>query len=62
MHVRGQDRLEAGSIERQTNDADYVVRAMGKIALDGSHIGLNDAPCPEPLSWSALADALEENP
>lgn len=50
--VDGVDRLEAAAIERQASDGAVVVRALGRIALDGQHIGLNDEPCPEPFSWS----------
>jgi len=34
------------------------VRAMGRIALDGEHIGLNDDPLPQPFAWSASAGDL----
>jgi hypothetical protein len=53
--VGGEERLEAAAVALQASDAGVSVRAMEKIALDGSHIGLNDDPCPTPFAWSALA-------
>lgn len=51
--IGGQQRLEASAIEMQaTADAGVQVRARGRIALDGEHIGLNDDPCPAPFEWS----------
>ena len=35
---------------------------MGRIALDGEHIGLNDDPLPRPFAWSALAADLGTDP
>jgi hypothetical protein len=53
--VLGADRLEAEAVELQANVDSVRVRAMGAIALDGEHIGLNDDPCPHPFEWSAIA-------
>ncbi len=54
--VRGQERLEASSVEIQANERDIRIRAMQHIALDGEHIGLNDDPCPAPFPWSAAQE------
>jgi hypothetical protein len=59
-HVAGDERLEAASVEIQANTGAVGVRAMGRIGLDGEHIGLNDDPMPQPFGWSAIAD--EEEP
>lgn len=58
--VCGPDRLEAGEVQLQASHGDAQVRAAGRIALDGEHIGLNDDPCPQPFSWSALACGAPE--
>lgn len=49
------DRLEAASIQTQASDGPIELRAAGRVAVDGEHIGLNDDPCPEPFAWSELA-------
>jgi hypothetical protein len=36
------------------------VRAMGRIALDGEHIGLNDDPAPQPFGWSEIAGGPDD--
>lgn len=54
--IRGEDRVEAAAVQVQASERSVQVRAMGKIALDGEHIGLNDDPCPRPFEWSAIAD------
>lgn len=58
--VRGPDRLEAASVHLQANEGAVELRAVGTIAIDGQHIGLNDDPCPEPFGWSALAGGPEK--
>lgn len=58
--VAGTERLEAGALEIQASEHGMALRAAGKIALDGDHIGLNDAPCPVPFPWSALAAEEEK--
>lgn len=57
--VAGSDRLEAAAIESQA-ERGVTVRAGGRIALDGEHIGLNDDPCPAPFAWSDAARDDEE--
>ncbi len=52
------DRLEAGAVQLQASEGAAEIRAAGRIALDGEHIGLNDDPCPQPFSWSALAGGV----
>lgn len=54
--IDGADRLEAGTLQAQANKGAAELRAAGRIALDGEHIGLNDDPCPVPFSWSAIAE------
>ncbi len=54
--VAGDERVEAANVELQANSGAVGVRAMGRIGLDGEHIGLNDDPVPAPFSWSAIAD------
>ena len=58
--VGGDERVEAAAIELQANTRSVSVRAMGRIALDGEHIGLNDDPAPQPFPWSEIADGPEE--
>jgi len=53
--IDGADRLEAATIQCQANEGAIELRAAGRIALDGEHIGLNDDPCPTPFGWSAIA-------
>lgn len=60
LRVNGAERVEASAIELQANTKSVAVRAMGKIALDGEHIGLNDDPAPQPFPWSEIADGPEE--
>lgn len=55
VHVAGEDRLEAGAVALQASERGVEVRAMGRIALDGEHIGLNDDPCPTPFDWTTIA-------
>jgi hypothetical protein len=38
------------------------VRALGRIALDGEHVGLNDDPLPRPFAWSAIAEGPDAEP
>ena len=59
-HVRvgGDERVEAANVQLQANEGAVGVRAMGRIALDGEHIGLNDDPLPRPFGWSASASDL----
>jgi hypothetical protein len=54
--VAGDERLEASGVEVQASTGSVAVRAMGKIALDGETIGLNDDPLPQPFPWSGIAD------
>ena len=54
--VEGAERVEAAAVEVQANDGAVGVRAIGRIALDGAHIGLNDDPTPRPFEWSELAE------
>lgn len=60
LRVGGAERVEAAAVELQANTESVSVRAMGKIALDGEHIGLNDDPAPQPFPWSDIADGPEE--
>ncbi len=53
--IAAEDRLEAASLQVQANEGPLELRAAGRIALDGEHIGLNDDPCPRPFDWSTLA-------
>jgi hypothetical protein len=57
-HTRtgGDERVEAASLELQASSGHVAVAAMGKVAIDGEHIGLNDDPLPGPFAWSALND------
>jgi len=61
-HVRvgGDERVEAANVELQASTGGVGVRAMGRIALDGEHIGLNDDPAPQPFGWSEIAGGPEE--
>jgi hypothetical protein len=54
-HVRagGDERVEAANVQLQASTGAVGVRAMGRIALDGEHIGLNDDPLPQPFACSA---------
>ncbi|MEP7120948.1 MAG: hypothetical protein ABJE95_08570 [Byssovorax sp.] len=61
LRVGGAERVEASAIELQANTASVAVRAMGKIALDGEHIGLNDDPALQPFPWSEIADGPAEH-
>ncbi|APR87641.1 hypothetical protein A7982_12990 [Minicystis rosea] len=60
--VGGSERVEAANVELQANTGRVGVRAMGKIALDGEHIGLNDDPMPQPFGWSEPANGPDEAP
>lgn len=60
LRVGGAERVEAAAIELQASTTSVSVRAMGKIALDGEHIGLNDDPAPQPFPWSTIADGPDE--
>lgn len=51
-HVAGDERVEAANVELQASTGAVGIRAMGRIALDGEHIGLNDDPVPQPFPWS----------
>ena len=53
--IGGVDRLEAAALQTQANDGAFELKAAGRIALDGEHIGLNDDTCPMPFGWSAIA-------
>src|SRR5262249_37688993 len=53
--VAGEDRVEAAAVAVQASERGVEVRAMGRIALDGEHIGLNDQTCPRPFEWSTIA-------
>jgi len=53
--ITGADRLEAATIQAQASEGAIELRAAGRIALDGEHIGLNDDTCPTPFGWSAIA-------
>jgi hypothetical protein len=59
-HVRvgGDEQVEAANVQIQASTGAVGVRAMGRIALDGEHIGLNDDPRPLPFAWSASAGDL----
>jgi hypothetical protein len=61
LRVGGAERVEAAAIELQASKESVAVRAMGKITLDGEHIGLNDDPAPQPFPWSEIADGPEEH-
>jgi len=54
--VTGDERVEAANVQLQANVGAVGVRALGRIGLDGEHIGLNDDPLPKPFPWSAIAD------
>jgi hypothetical protein len=58
--VGGDERLEAARLEVQANTGGVGMRAMGQIALDGEHIGLNDDPEPRPFAWSVIGDAGDD--
>jgi hypothetical protein len=60
--IAGEDRLEAAAVQVQASERGVDVRAMGRIALDGEHIGLNDDPCPRPFDWSAIAGGPADPP
>ena len=53
--VGAADKLEAAAVQLQASEGAAEIRAAGRIALDGEHIGLNDDLCPRPFEWSALA-------
>jgi hypothetical protein len=53
--IAGEDRVEAAALALQASERGVEVRAMGRIGLDGEHIGLNDDPCPKPFAWSTIA-------
>jgi hypothetical protein len=57
--VAGDERIEAATVEVQANEGSVGVRASGRIALDGEHIGLNDDPLPQPFAWSTIAGEPE---
>jgi hypothetical protein len=64
-HVRvgGDERVEAANVQLQANAGAVGVRALGRIALDGEHVGLNDDQLPRPFAWSAIAaDSDAEQP
>jgi hypothetical protein len=63
-HVRvgGDERVEAANVQLQANAGAVAVRALGRIALDGEHIGLNDDPLPQPFAWSAIAAGPDAEP
>jgi hypothetical protein len=50
--VGGDERVEAANVELQASTGAVGVRAMGRIALDCEHVGLNDDPLPQPFGWS----------
>lgn len=54
--IDGAEHLEAASLQTQANTGALDLRAAGRIALDGEHIGLNDDPCPTPFPWTAIAE------
>ncbi len=56
VRVKGEERVEAAALALQANERDVRVQAMGKVGLDGEHIGLNDELCPMPFPWSALME------
>jgi hypothetical protein len=56
QRVDGDVRVEARNLELQASTGGASVRAAGRIALDGEHIGLNDDPLPQPFGWSAIAE------
>lgn len=58
--VAGDERVEAANVQLQANEGAVGVRAIGRIALDGEHIGLNDDPLPKPFEWSEIADGPGE--
>lgn len=53
--IQGEDRVEAAAVALQASERGVEVRAMGRIALDGEHVGLNDDPAPRPFEWSTIA-------
>lgn len=57
--VEGEERLEAGAVQMQSNRGAISVKAMHQIELDGEHIGLNDDPAPEPFGWSSLGKKID---
>ncbi len=54
--VAGDERVEAANVQVQASMGAVGMRAQGRIALDGEHIGLNDDPLPKPFAWSTIAD------
>jgi hypothetical protein len=52
--VAGDERVEAANVHVQASTGAVGVRALGRIALDGEHIGLNDDPLPQPFGWSRV--------
>jgi hypothetical protein len=61
LRVGGDHRSEASRIEMQASEGPVGVRALGGIALDGEHIGLNDDPLPRPFEWSSIANGGGES-
>jgi hypothetical protein len=59
--VAGDERVEAANVQLQANEGAVGVRSIGKIALDGEHIGLNDDPLPRPFGWSRIAGGPDED-
>lgn len=58
--VAGDARIEAANVELQASTGGVGVRALGRIALDGEHIGLNDDPAPQPFPWSEIVNGRTE--
>jgi hypothetical protein len=56
--IAGADHLEAHTLETQANEGEIVLRAREDVRIDAEHIGLNDDPCPGPLSWTLAAEEL----
>jgi hypothetical protein len=54
--VAGDERIEAANVELQASAGDIGVRAMGKVALEGEHVGLKEEPLPRPFGWSVIAE------
>jgi hypothetical protein len=59
--VTGDERVEAANVQLQANEGAVGVRAIGRIGLDGEHVGVNDDPLPKPFGWSAIAGGPDDH-
>jgi hypothetical protein len=53
--IDGAERVEADTIEMQSNGGGLALRARDAVAIDGERIGLNSLDLPEPFPWSKVA-------